>query len=188
MVGVKDWLGVEIEAALGDGRLDRPWSVSDVDGGAFSLPTPVFRVKSLENEVDVADELGVFEKRGLCFVEGVGVVRDSKDAAPGPLPTAGTEPTCLVVAAMEGPPPVDKAAASDDFDAVDEGKAGDGEGLSSDVTVASGSTDAAPGPLPTAATEPTCFEGSGARVEAAAAKLSLVEAGGCATGAGGMED
>ena len=173
MVGVEDWLGDEIEAALGDGTLDRPWSVSDADGGVFSLPAPVLRVKSLENEVDVADEFGVFEKRGLCFVEGVGVARDSKDAAPGPLPTAGTEPTCLVVAAI---------------DAVDEGKAGDGEGLSSDVTVASGSTDAAPGPLPTAGTEPTCFEGSGARVEAAAAKLSLVESGGCATGAGGMED
>lgn len=246
MVGVKEWLGDETDAtfdglartpdgcAAGDGELDWPWGVSDADGGAVSLPTPVFNVKSLENEVDVVEKFDVFVVRGLSealpavedddavasdgfdvvdegrttdskdFVDEVVVALDSMDAAPGPLPAAGTEPTCLVVAAMEGPPSVeDKAAVSDGLDIVDEGRAADG------AVVALDSMDAAPGPLPTAGTEPTCFEGrtletaaacgSGrelasaegvdvARVEGATTKLWLVEWGGCCSGTTAMVD
>ena len=139
------------------------------------------------------------------------VALDSTDAAPGPLPIAGTEPTCLVGAAAEGPPSVEEdiAAVGDGFDVVEEGRAADGEGLVTDVVRALDSIEAAPGPLPTAGTEPTCFDGriveteaacargrefgssegvSVGRVEAAAAELSLIDSGRCSTAAAGMED
>lgn len=163
--------------------------------------------------IGVADEGRATDGRvSIDFsVERVVVALDSTDAAPGPLPTAGTEPTCLVGAAMEGPPSVgdDIAAVGDGFDAVEEGRAADGEGLVTDVVRALDSMEAAPGPLPTAGTEPTCFEGrmveteaacaSGrgfgssegvnvGRVEAAAAELSLVDPGRCFAAAAGMED
>ena len=255
MVGVKDWLGDEInetldelaitpEGADGDNELDWPWGVSDADGGVVSLPTTGPNVKSLENDVDVVDEFVVFVVRGLCEAlpdvdedsfadDGIGVADegratdgrvsidfsverdvvalDSTDAAPGPLPTAGTEPTCLVGVAMEGPPSVgeDIAAVGDGFDVVEEGRAADGEGLVTDVVRALDSMEAAPGPLPTAGTEPTCFEGriveteaacargrgfgssegvNVGRVEAAAAELSLIDPGRCSAAAAGMED
>lgn len=254
MVGVKDWLGDEIDETLdelaitpedadGDSELDWPWGVSDVNGGVVSLPTTGPNVKSLENEVDVVDGfvvvvrelrealpdvdedavdgdgIGVADEGRATdgrvsvdfSVEGVVGPLDSTDAAPGPLPTAGTEPTCLVGAAMEDPPSVgeDIAAVGDGFDVVEEGRAADGEGLVTDVVIALDSMDAAPGPLPTAGTEPTCFDGriveteaacargrefgssegvNVGRVEAAAAELSLVESGRCPNAAAGMED
>lgn len=109
--------------------------VTGATGWIVSLPTPVPNGKSLENDVDVADAFAAFVVRGLCeafpaededlvaedgfevadedrtsgikdFVEEFVIALDSMDAAPGPLPTAGTEPTCLVVAALEGPPSV----------------------------------------------------------------------------------
>lgn len=212
-----------------------PWGVSVV-----SLPTPVPNVKSLENEVDRVGEFVVFIVRGLCealpaveddavtkdssevtdegratdgkdVAEGFVVAVDSMDAAPAPLPAAGTEPTCLVVAAMEGPLSVgeDKACVSDGFEAVDEGRATDGEGCLNDVVVALDSMEAAPAPLPTAGTEPTCFDGrmleteaacargrdfvstegvDVARVEVAVVKVSVVESECCPTGTAGMED
>lgn len=205
-----------------------------------SPPTPVPNVKSLENEVDRVGEFVVFTVGGLCgalpaveddavakdgfdvtdegratdgkdVMEGIMGALDSMDAAPGPLPTAGTEPTCLVVAAMEGSLSVGegKAAVSDGFEAVDEGRATDGKGCLIDVVVALDSIDAAPAPLPTAGTEPTCFDGrmlvteaacargrefaltegvDVARVEVAAVKVSVVELERCPTGAAGMED
>ncbi|MCJ1464886.1 hypothetical protein MMC07_003501 [Pseudocyphellaria aurata] len=231
----KVWLGDVIDATLdepatipedcvdGDDDLD---GVTDATGWIVSLPTPVSNGKSLENDVDVADEFVAFVVRGLCegfpaededtvadngfdvadegrttgisdFVEGFVIALDSMDAAPGPLPTAGTEPTCLVGTALEGPPSdgEDKAVA-------------DGEELLDDIVAALDATDAAPAPLPTAGTEPTCFEGRTleteaacargrevasegidlARVEVVAAKLSLIESGCCPTGAAGMED
>lgn len=221
-------------------ELDWLWGGFDADGAVVSLPTSVPNVKSLENEVDVVDEFVLFVVRGLCearpavedegavanddsdvavegrvtggedFGDGVVVGLDIMDAAPGPLPTAGTEPICLELAAMDGPPSVeDKATVSKGFDVVDEGRAADGEGVENDVVVALDSMDAAPAPLPTAGTEPTCFEGrmleteaacatgrefasteevDEARVGAAAAELSLVESGRCPTAAADMAD
>lgn len=96
-------------------------------------------------------------------------------AAPGPLPTAGTIPICFEAVATESfptpspsPSPSPSPADGDD-ELVAEGKAVDdstGASVLADATSAAGSV-AAPGPLPTAGTIPTClevFKGSGGSV------------------------
>lgn len=87
-------------------------------------------------------------------------------AASGPLPTAGTMPTCFEGVAPEPFPPL----AKDDDELLAEGKGavekageeaddrGGGGIVLADKTSAAGSV-AAPGPLPTAGTSPTCLEG-----------------------------
>ena len=88
-------------------------------------------------------------------------------AAPGPLPTAGTIPICFEAVTTESSP--SSSVADGDDELVAEGKAVDdstGGSVLADATSAAGSV-AAPGPLPTAGTMPTClavFTGSGGSV------------------------
>ena len=238
--GAGGWLASEGDAMADEAML---WfgtdSNDEIDfasevGMAVPLLTPVFNVKSREKELDV-------------FV----VSGSSCEAAPGPLPTAGTEPTCLVLvgspsfredddAAIGDGSSVedefredDDAAMGDGFNAVDEfrevegtagsedsnvvggfpwvdvsnvvdGRATEDENFVESVVEALDSIEAAPGPLPTAGTEPTCFEGRALviaavfaegndavpseGVDTTAGELSLVDSVGCIAGAMGMED
>lgn len=90
-----------------------------------------------------------------------------KVAAPGPLPTAGTIPICFEAVTTESSPSPSLAGGDDEL--VAEGKAVDdstGGSVLADAASAAGSV-AAPGPLPTAGTIPTClevFKGSGGSV------------------------
>lgn len=102
MVG--NWLDKDnAPDGLEDDEADFTSEVLGLVGVAVLLLTPVPNVMSCEAEVDVVVVKGSFF-----------------EAAPGPLPTAGTEPTCFVVLAIEGFREDDDAAVGDDFNVVDE--------------------------------------------------------------------
>lgn len=94
------------------------------------------------------------------------------EAAPGPLPNAGTRPACFVA----GPDAVALFATLEDGagnvgatvidGGSDAGSTDVGEGFAKTVVVTFDSIEAAPRPSPTAGTEPTCLEGRALDTEA----------------------
>lgn len=94
------------------------------------------------------------------------------EAAPGPLPIAGTNPACFV----PGPDTVvlfatlENGAGNVGATVIDggsdAGRTDVGEGFAKTVEVAFDSIEAAPKPSPTAGTEPTCLDGPALDTEA----------------------
>ena len=95
----------------------------------------------------------------------------SSDAAPDPLPKAGAEPTCLVVAITDAPPSAEDedVVESVGFSVFDDGRSINRGCVGAMVAVLD-IIDAAPGPLPIARTEPTCPEGAMRDTEATCAR------------------
>lgn len=105
-------------------------------------------------------------------------VSSPTDAAPGPLPMAGTDPTCFVATAdVCASPTLTKAAVSagnEPAEAVDDGWEATEVSFAKDMVPALVTMEAAPGPLPIAATEPTCFVTEPATLEDAAGDVGAM--------------
>ncbi len=111
------------------------------------------------------------------FVKDMITALLTTEAAPGPLPNAGTKPACFVprpdtVALFatfeDGAGNVGATVIDGNSDA---GSMDVGEGFAKTVVVTFDSIEAAPKPSPTAGTEPTCLDG-----------LALNTEAGCTTG------
>ena len=126
-------------------------------------PTELSPITEEDDKELVGDGKAVVEKAGVAVEKGAGgfVWADATSpagivAASGPLPTAGTLPTCLEVIAAESWPSLITEAVFvlKLFDKVV--VKGSGGAVFAD-TISSSSIFAAPGPLPAAGTEPICF-------------------------------